>query len=82
MATKYILRWKTGVNIPTGTIGSNINFFDELWLDGENTRIRFNNGSIEIKDFITYLRGCYFLCPLCGDGYLTPWTSPIKVKQI
>ena len=35
-----------------------------------------------IKDFITYLRGCYSLCPLCGDGYLTPWTSPIKVKQI
>ena len=35
-----------------------------------------------IKDFITYLRGCYSLCPLCSDGYLTPWTSPIKVKQI
>lgn len=35
-----------------------------------------------IKDFITYLKGCYSLCHYCGNGYLTPWTSPIKVKQI
>ena len=34
------------------------------------------------KDFITYLKGCYSLCHYCGNGYLTPWTSPIKVKQI
>ena len=35
-----------------------------------------------IKDFITYLKGCYSLCHYCGNGYLTPWSSPIKVKQI
>ena len=35
-----------------------------------------------IKDVITYLKGCYSLCHYCNDGYLTPWTSPIKVKQI
>lgn len=25
---KYILRWKTDINIPTGTIGQIITFFD------------------------------------------------------
>ena len=35
-----------------------------------------------IKNFIPYLKGCYSLCHYCGNGYLTPWTSPIKVKQI
>lgn len=35
-----------------------------------------------IKDFIPYLRGCYSLCHYCGNGYLTPWTTSIKVKQI
>lgn len=35
-----------------------------------------------VKDLIPYLKGCYSLCHYCGNGYLTPWTSPIKVKQI
>lgn len=35
-----------------------------------------------VKDLISYLKGCYSLCHYCGNGYLTPWTSPIKVKQI
>ena len=35
-----------------------------------------------IKDFITYLKGCYSLCHYCGNGYLTPWSTSIKVKQI
>lgn len=35
-----------------------------------------------IKDLIPYLKGCYSLCHWCGDGFLTPWTTSIKVKQI
>lgn len=35
-----------------------------------------------MNDLIPYLKGCYSLCHYCGDSYLTPWTSPIKVKQI
>ena len=31
-----------------------------------------------IKDF----KGCYSLCHYCGNGYLTPWSTSIKVKQI
>lgn len=35
-----------------------------------------------VKDLIPYLKGCYSLCHYCTDAVLTPWTSPIKVKQI
>ena len=35
-----------------------------------------------MKDLIPYLKGCYSLCHYCGNDYLTPWASPIKVKQI
>lgn len=78
MSIKYILRWKTDVNMPTETY-----LFDVLSLSRENTRIRFNNGSIEIKDFIiveteeyigvhgTYVKGG------SGDWNIENLTPPI-----